>query len=260
MVKNCDGQTVRQTRTGYREAGVTVLRPQPRTYKYLLILALDGWHSYLLISTKVSPTVRTFKNTLHSKPSLHPIHEALLFHSIHEVTQSQVSTESSELALPQSYSLVANGVRELTQGFAVQWSCIYPLLLLSWLIRRWYWVWNAHPIVLLAGKIKPLVWILNGPALISSVVMHVLKVTIALTVQQKNAACKWTFQLHKHIYCVSCFPQFCHSHCVYCILTNKAFENSCKTSKNDCGRFGPCWCGEGSNTVGDKWCNNGCKP
>ena len=41
-MKNCDGQTVRQTRTGYREAGVTVLRPQPRTYKYLLILALDG--------------------------------------------------------------------------------------------------------------------------------------------------------------------------------------------------------------------------
>ena len=61
----------------------------------------------LLISTKVSPTVRTFKNTLHSKPSLHPIHEALLFHSIHEVTQSQVSTESSELALPRYYSLVA---------------------------------------------------------------------------------------------------------------------------------------------------------
>ena len=42
-------------------------------------------------------------------------------------------------------------------------------------------------------------WISNGPALISSVVMHVLKVTIALTVQRKNAACKWTFQLHKYI-------------------------------------------------------------
>ena len=53
--------------------------------------------------------------------------------------------------------------------------------------------------MLLAGKIKPLVWISNGPALISSVVMHVLKVTIALTVQRKNAACKWTFQLHKYI-------------------------------------------------------------
>ena len=116
-VKNCDGQTVRQTRTGYREAGVTVLRPQPRTYKYLLILALDGWHSYLLISTKVSPTVRTFKSPRSPPLPLNP--RSYPKSSKHRVLRASTS---------QALLLSGNGVRELTQGFAVQWSCIYPSL------------------------------------------------------------------------------------------------------------------------------------